>query len=446
MNIILLSGGSGKRLWPLSNDVRSKQFIKIFQAPDGSHESMTQRMYRGIMQASPNSVITVATSKRQVSAIHNHLGESVGLSVEPCRRDTFPAIALAAAHLHDVQGIDEDEVVVVCPVDPYVEDDYFQALQDLGKNVQNDIAQLMLMGIEPTYPSEKYGYIIPDSSDNIASVRSFKEKPSVAAAKSYIEQGALWNSGVFAFRLGYMLHKMQKLLGYAAYDEVLGNYSTLPKVSFDYALVEKESSISVQRFRGMWKDLGTWNTLTEAMKVSTLGKAFLDESSTNTHVLNELDVPVICLGLHDLVVAASPEGVLVSDKSQSSYLKPFVEGIHQQIMMAEKSWGSFTVLDAAEDSLTIKVILLPGHAMNYHAHEARDEVWNIVSGEGKAVVDGLTTNVRAGDIIRLPHGCRHLLSAITRLEAVEVQMGKDINVQDKHTYDWPIENSEEGSR
>ena len=127
MNIILLSGGSGKRLWPLSNDIRSKQFIKIFRKADGSYESMVQRVYRQIKEADPGAKVTVATSRSQISAIHNQLGENVGISVEPCRRDTFPAIALATAYLHDVQGVPEEETVVVCPVDPYVEEDYFAA-------------------------------------------------------------------------------------------------------------------------------------------------------------------------------------------------------------------------------------------------------------------------------------------------------------------------------
>ena len=165
MNIVLLSGGSGKRLWPLSNDIRSKQFIKIFKMDDGNYESMVQRVYRQIKKVDADATVTIATSKTQVSAIHNQLGEEVGVSVEPCRRDTFPAIALATAYLHDVQGISEDEAVVVCPVDPYVQDDYFEALKKLGEQAEKGEANLVLMGIEPTYPSEKYGYIIPTSEE-----------------------------------------------------------------------------------------------------------------------------------------------------------------------------------------------------------------------------------------------------------------------------------------
>jgi mannose-1-phosphate guanylyltransferase len=194
MNIVLLSGGSGKRLWPLSNDIRSKQFIKIFKTEDGSYESMLQRVYRQIKKVDTDATVTIATSKTQVSAIHNQLGEGVGISVEPCRRDTFPAIALATAYLVDVQGINPNESVVVCPVDPYVEDDYFEALKALGEQADKGEANLVLMGIEPTYPSEKYGYIIPEGKENVSNVSTFKEKPTQEVAAEYIKQGALWTA------------------------------------------------------------------------------------------------------------------------------------------------------------------------------------------------------------------------------------------------------------
>ena len=198
MNLVLLSGGSGKRLWPLSNDIRSKQFIKIFKSEAGDYESMVQRVYRQIKKVDAEATVTIATSKAQVSAINNQLGQGIGISVEPCRRDTFPAIALATAYLHDIQGVSEEEAVVVCPVDPYVDDDYFEALKLLGAQVEKGEANLVLMGIEPTYPSEKYGYIIPTSEERISMVSTFKEKPDMATAQRYIERGALWNGGVFA--------------------------------------------------------------------------------------------------------------------------------------------------------------------------------------------------------------------------------------------------------
>lgn len=435
MNIVLLSGGSGKRLWPLSNDIRSKQFIKIFKMDDGNYESMVQRVYRQIKKVDADATVTIATSKTQVSAIHNQLGEEVGVSVEPCRRDTFPAIALATAYLHDVQGISEDEAVVVCPVDPYVQDDYFEALKKLGEQAEKGEANLVLMGIEPTYPSEKYGYIIPTSEEQTSFVSTFKEKPDVVTAGKYIAQGALWNGGVFAYKLGYVLSKAHELIEFTDYADLFAKYDTLNKISFDYAVAERENKIQVQRFGGEWKDLGTWNTLTEAMVDSSVGEAILNDKCENVHVINELNVPIVCMGLKDVVVSASPEGILVSDKEQSSYIKPYVDRIDQHIMFAEKSWGSFRVLDVEEDSLTIKVTLNPGHQMNYHSHERRDEVWNVISGEGVAIVDGMEQPVKAGDVVTMQAGCRHTIKAITELKVVEVQLGREISVHDKQKYE-----------
>lgn len=435
MNIVLLSGGSGKRLWPLSNDIRSKQFIKIFKGADGNYESMVQRVYRQILNVDKDATVTIATSKSQVSAIHNQLGENVGVSMEPCRRDTFPAIALAVAYLHDVKGIGENESVVVCPVDPYVDEDYFTAIKELGLQAEKSDANLVLMGIEPTYPSEKYGYIIPKTTDEVSDVAMFKEKPTEQVAKEYIEKGALWNGGVFAFRLGHVLERAHELIDFTDYNDLFEKYDTLQKISFDYAVVEHEEKIQVMRFSGQWKDLGTWNTLTEAMDGNAVGKAIFNETCENTHVVNELNVPVLCMGLKDVVVSASPEGILVSDKNQSSYIKPFVDDIDQQIMFAEKSWGNFRVLDIEEDNMTIKVTLNAGHQMNYHSHEHRDEVWTVISGHGTAIVDDVRTSVKAGDVITMKAGSKHTIIADTDLHVIEVQLGKEISVHDKKKYD-----------
>ena len=438
MNIVLLSGGSGQRLWPLSNEIRSKQFIKIFHRQDGMLESMVQRVYRQIRTVDPGAEITVATSRSQVSALHNQLGENIGISVEPCRRDTFPAIALAASYLHDIRGVSRKEAIVVCPVDPYVEVDYFRALEELGNYAAQSEANLVLMGIEPTYPSEKYGYIIPEEADQVSKVSVFKEKPDQRTAEKYISQGALWNGGVFAFKLDYVLKRAHELIDFTDYEDLYRKYDSLKKISFDYAVVEHEPYIEVMRFSGMWKDLGTWNTLTEAMDSQIVGEALYNETCENLHVINELNVPVLCIGLKNIVVSASPEGILVSDKQQSSYIKPFVNTLDNKVMFAEKSWGSFRVLDVGDDSLTIKVTLNPGHSMNYHSHEHRDEIWNVISGQGRTVVDEREQSVKAGDVICMKAGCRHTVIADTELQMIEVQLGQDITVHDKKKYELEI--------
>ena len=291
------------------------------------------------------------------------------------------------------------------------------------------------MGIEPTYPSEKYGYIIPTGKETVSAVSTFKEKPDAETARAYIEKGALWNGGVFAYKLKYVLDKAHELLDFADYQDLFGKYDTLEKISFDYAVVEKEANIQVMRFAGEWKDLGTWNTLTEAMEEVSIGEAILNDRCENVHVINELDMPVLCMGLKDVVVSASPEGILVSDKEQSSYIKPYVDRIDQQVMFAEKSWGSFRVLDVEDGSMTIKVTLNAGHRMNYHSHERRDEVWTVISGKGRSIVDGMEQPVQAGDVVTMQAGCRHTLIADTELKVIEVQLGREISVHDKKKYE-----------
>ncbi len=294
------------------------------------------------------------------------------------------------------------------------------------------------MGMEPTYPSEKYGYILPMDNSPVSPVAMFKEKPDKETAKDYIARGALWNGGVFAFKLGYMLNRAHERIDFTDYADLFTKYETLDKISFDYAVAEHEPHIEVMRFSGSWKDLGTWNTLTEVMDSPKVGQATLNDTCENVHVINELNVPILCMGLKNMVVSASPEGILVSDKEQSSYIKPLVDTIDQRVMFAEKSWGSFRVLDIEKESMTIKVTLNPGHKMNYHSHQNRDEVWTVISGQGRTIVDGMEQPVKAGDVVTMAAGCRHTILADTELQVIEVQLGREISVYDKKKYELEI--------
>lgn len=438
MNIVLLSGGSGKRMWPLSNDIRSKQFIKLFKNDEGEYESMVQRVYRQIKMVDKDANITIATSKTQVSAIHNQLGETVSVCVEPTRRDTFPAIALAAAYLHNELGVGEDEVVIICPVDPYVDNSYYESVVKLEDITKNGNKNISLMGIEPTYPSEKYGYIIPAGTGTVSDVAEFKEKPDVETAKKYIKQGALWNAGVFAFKLGYMLEKAHSLIDFTDYSDLYVKYAGCPKISFDYAVVEKESSIQVLRHAGEWKDVGTWNMMAEVMADDIKGKALTDDTTKGVNIINELNIPILVMGAKDMIVAASGDGILIADKEQSSYMKPYVEKISTEVRFAEKSWGSYSVIDAGDGYLNVKVVLNPGNRMAYHSHEYRDEVWTVLSGRGKAIIDGMEQVVNPGDVVTMAAGCRHTIIAESELTMLEAQIGDDITVSDKKKYDMPV--------
>lgn len=438
MNVVLLSGGSGTRLWPLSNDVRSKQFLKIFKTADG-HESMAQRMLRMIKEADPEAQITIATSENQVNQIKDQLGDSVGISIEPMRRDTFPAIALACAYLAD-HGVTRDEPVVICPVDPYVEEDYFQMLKNLSDEAAKGTANLTLMGVEPTYPSTKYGYIIPQSKDSVAKVTEFKEKPTTEKAREFIQNGALWNGGVFAFKLGYVLDIAKTIFNTDDFAQLQQGYADLTKISFDYAVVEKEDDIAVMRFNGAWKDLGTWNTFTEAMSDERSGNSIMAECN-NTHVVNELSLPLIALGIDNAVVVATPDGILVADKDKSDKLKDYVE--KQRPMYEKRVWGEYKVLDYCKhddgnNSLTKHLVIKPGQHISYQRHKHRTEIWTFTEGYGDLIIDGTITRIKRGDVVTIMAGTKHAIKAGDDIELhiTEVQLGDELTEEDIERLGW----------
>ena len=434
MNILLLSGDSGKRLWPLSNGVRSRQFLQILRSPSGEYESVAQRVYRQILRADKETKIVVAASKLQIPAIRNQLDEDVEICVEPKRRNTFPAVALSVAWMAEKREMPDEEIIIVCPMDTYADDDYFQTLGTLAQIVSRGDAEIALVGIAPAYPSEKYGYLLPDSREKISKVIFHSEKPTETVAKELIDRGALWNGGVFAFRVGYFLNALRTVISFSDYDDLYQKYEQIPEGSFEDIFLKETGNKKLVRFDGIWKDLGTWNTLTEAMEEPIVGKAKLDNICHNVHVINELNIPILCLGIENAVISAAPDGILVSDKKQSSYMEPLINQLDQQVMFADKSWGSFQVLDIEHESMTIKVILKPGHRMNYHSHERRDEVWTVLSGQGRTIVDGMEQPVAAGDVITMQAGCRHTIIADTELHIMEVQLGREIDVHDKKKY------------
>lgn len=437
MKLILLSGGSGKRLWPLSNDTRSKQFLKILEGPNGEKHSMVQRVWKQLKKTELSDSAIIATSKMQRDMIHSQIGIDVPLIIEPERRDTFPAISLASSYLYS-NKVDEDEIVVVLPVDPYVEDTFFERVKVLEEVIQHSNADIALIGVKPTYPSSKYGYIVPKNNqenDNYFFVNNFTEKPDEEVAQELIKRNAFWNCGVFAFKLKYLINILKEKNIPLDYSEQKSVYGTLPKISFDYEVVEKASNIVVLPYEGYWKDLGTWNTLTEEMDTNLIGKGVISEDSINTHLINELDLPVTVIGVKDVIVAASPDGLLVADKASSPKVKDLINNYNEPIMYEERIWGWSRILDYAkyndgQEMVTKRICIHAGKNSSYHYHSIRDEVWTIVRGEGELALDDKITRVKSGDIIHLPAGNKHGIRAITDLEFIEVQTGFEISNED----------------
>lgn len=444
MQIILLSGGSGKRLWPLSNNARSKQFLPLLQSPAGDSESMVQRVVRQIGESRLSGTITIATNSSQRDIIINQLGDEVDIVTEPERRDTFPAIALAAGYLSMAKKCSNDEVVVVMPCDPYTETKYFDVIADMVEAVENNAADLVLMGITPTCPSTKFGYVVPCSEDaekSILRVKRFTEKPDVQRAEALLGEGALWNGGVFAFRLGYMVNVLEKYITASSFEELHSRYGELPKISFDYEVAEKAESVAVLPFNGKWKDLGTWNSLTEELSSKAIGNVALGEQTENTHVVNELGMPVFCNGVKDIVVASSPDGILVCGKEYSENIKNYVDNLSPRPMYEERRWGSYRVLDSTTYSdgcmsLTKVIQIKSGRYISYQIHNNREEVWTVVDGEGVVVLDGERRNVSRGDVVVIKQGQKHAIKASTDLQIVEVQMGSSLVEEDIERFEW----------
>ena len=441
MQIVLLSGGSGKRLWPLSNGIRSKQFLKVLRAPSGEWESMVQRVYRQIREAGINAQVTVATSANQKDSIISQLDDKVDIVTEPERRDTFPAIALCVTYLNKVKHIDPDETIIVMPCDVFADSSYFDKISQIAKEVESNKSDLVLMGIVPTYPSSKFGYIMPNRL-NPGKIDGFMEKPTLELAKELIQNGAVWNGGVFGFKLGYLIDKITKYFNAQTFDEFIHRYAELPKISFDYEIVEKTSNLSGVYYKGRWKDLGTWNALSEELSSCKIGNVIQSEC-LGTTTINELSIPILCQGTNNLIVAASPDGILVADKSKSEDIKDGVNAINSRPMYEERRWGSYKVIDNVEFkdgfcALTKQLMLNPGCSISYQRHSYRDEVWTFIDGSGEIVIDEKRSLVKRGDVIIISRGTLHALRAVTSLTFIEVQRGENLVEEDieRFEYNW----------
>ena len=237
MNVILLSGGSGKRLWPLSNDVLSKQFLKLLRDDKGNYESMVQRVMRQLTYSIPETNIFVSCHQTQVDMVQRQL-DRIEVIPEPSRRDTFPAIVLAAAHLKYNKQMKDSDTFVALPIDVFAEESYFKLLKDVNESASG--YNIGLLGAIPSYPSEKYGYI----NHLNGNVTGFVEKPNAEYAEKLIELNALWNCGVVALKIGYILDFARKYVEFDNFESLYEQYEDLPKISFDYEVLEKESSIS----------------------------------------------------------------------------------------------------------------------------------------------------------------------------------------------------------
>lgn len=443
MYIVLLSGGSGKRLWPLSNDLRSKQYIKLTNKESSDEQcSMIQRVWEQLKEAGLEKNTIITASAGQVEIIRSQLGD-VNIAVEPDRRDTFPAIALSCAYLKSKLGANANDYVCILPVDPYTERSYFESVKQLETILDKSDADIALMGAIPRSPSSKFGYIIPEMGHaEYKKVKRFKEKPSYKEAEILIQQGALWNCGVFCLKISRVLDSIKKYKVSQEYDGLYKEYDLLPRISFDYEVLEKGKNLIVTAFDGYWKDLGSWSSLTNQMTTVDVGRCIVDKTCKNTHVVNELEIPVVTIGTEDLIVVASFDGILVSDKNKSARVKDILKDVRMQSMYEERRWGTLKTLDLSESeegfTLLRKILIFAEMSSSYHYHNERDEAITILKGRGEMIIDGVKISLIQGTSIAIPRGKKHAIKAYCDLEYMEIHIGKKIGDEDinRITFNW----------
>jgi mannose-1-phosphate guanylyltransferase len=436
MKIVLLSGGSGQRLWPMSNESRSKQFLKILPNEKNGPISMLQRVWRQLISTGLVDHSYVCASKSQQDMIFHQIGE-IPFIEEPFRKDTFPAICLSVLYLLDKASVKPDEPIAVIPVDHYVDNHYFEQVAQLGNILDASSAELVLMGVLPEAPTSKFGYISVEPSESSAAYRKvnrFVEKPEQGIAKRLIREGALWNCGVFCFYGQTILDFLQNQGYPASYEVFRREFGNLPKRSFDYEVVEKAKSVVVYPYKGAWKDIGTWSSLCAHMDndIAGIGTSY---DCDDTHVINELGIPVVALGLQNAIVVATPDGILAADKEHSSQLKNAVAKYHGRPMFEERRWGTYRVLDyqKLEDGtevLTKCIELFSENNISYQKHFKRSEIWTIIEGTGYMALDDRIFPVSAGDVIRVYAEQWHAIRASTKLKFIEVQRGSELVEED----------------
>ena len=444
MYYVLLSGGSGKRLWPLSSDARPKQYLKLVNKENNSMEScsMLQRVWEQLEEAGMAKNTVITASENQMELIHSQVRPK-GIVVEPAARDTFPAVMLSCAYLHSNMRASKEDYVAFLPVDPYTEQKYFQSIQQLEKVVKDTGAEVGLLGVVPTFPATKYGYILPGvDKGHYMEVKGFVEKPTEERAEELLGQDALWNCGVFCVKIGDMLQKAVQYDVAENYEDMFREYQKLPKISFDYEVLQKADNLAAVKFEGFWKDLGTWDAMAEQMNTDTKGNVILDDTCMDTQVINELEIPVTVMGARDMVVVASKDGILVADKNEAARVKEVTASIDYKSKFEERRWGTLETLhESVSDgvsTLTRKIKIYEGMNSSYHFHHDRDEIWTVLSGSGELILEGNKMLLGPGKAICIRKNQRHAIKAYSDFEYIEMHVGKSIGNEDinRITFRW----------
>ena len=444
MYYVLLSGGSGKRLWPLSSEARPKQYLKIVNKETNSMErcSMLQRVWEQLEEAGMADKTVITAGESQLEMIMSQV-KPKGVVIEPEQRDTFPAVLLSCSYLHSKMGASKDDYVALMPVDPYTEKSYFEAVKRLEGVVKKTEAEVGLLGVVPTFPATKFGYIMPgEQKEDYIEVKGFVEKPNEEKAKELLRVNALWNCGVFCVKIGDILQRAAAYGVPEDYDGMFEQYHKLTKISFDYEVLQKANRLVAVQFEGFWKDLGTWESMAEQMSTDTMGNVIMDDTCMDTQVINDLEIPVAVMGAQNMVVVASKEGILVADKNEAARVKELTANVEYKSKYEERRWGTLETLhdtqNAEVSTLARKIKIYDGMSSSYHFHKERDEIWTVLSGTGELILEGNKIVLTPGKAICIRKNQRHAVKAFGDFEYIEIHIGTKIGNDDinRITFQW----------
>ena len=433
MKYILLSGGSATGLWPLSNSVRSKQFLKLFQNEEGVLESSVQILWKQLKNLQLDKHSVFVTNAQQSDLVLNQCGSNIKVIEEPIQKGTFAAVCLAALYMKDFGQCSGDEWLAIVPVDIVVEPAFLQVMQQLPESASQYNAEMALLGITPKYTAPQYGYIdlaLEENSDSrVSRIKQFIEKPSTEVAKQLIQRGALWNSGVYVFQIKTLIQVLRTFSLPLHYEQFVAQYDMVDSISFDYAVVEQMKRGIVYHYEGEWHDIGSWDRLAEKLTTEQIGAGFIKGQCENSHILNELLLPIHVVDVDNVIVAASYEGILVTNKQTSNDIKHEEKANRSMSpLFEERDWGSYRVLELfnnvdGKDVLVKHIQLSEGKNISYQRHQYRSECWTIIEGEGELILNHVVRRVKAGDVIQIDVGQLHALKALTNLQLIEVQSG-----------------------